>query len=213
MTLGTTTPLPRPRQVFLALLCLLALLVFIPPRAAQASSPRGTVERLNALFTDAGTQATPVDTTQRLAQLTPDLRDIFDFWLMAKAAAGSVWPRLGRTRQDALVEAFAEFTIATYAARFNALHGANFEVVGIEQGRHDTFLVRTEGRRGNGEKIHQAYLTRAFEGRWLVVDVLLDGKFSQLAATRAEVLAVIRNQGFKSLLRLLRQKTQELRGS
>lgn len=203
----------RARRILQALLGLLAMLFCTVPQIGQASSPQGTVERLNAVFVTAKQTAGQPGASGRAARLSTDLREIFDYWLMAKAAVGPIWQRLDRGQRDALVAAFTEFNIAAYTARFAQAHDEAFEVVGIEQGKRGTVLVRSEIRRADGGKFEQAYLTRAYNGRWRVVDVLVDGKFSQLAVTRSEYRSVIKYHGFEQLLRLLRQKTQELHDS
>jgi hypothetical protein len=47
---------------------------------------------------------------------------------------------------------------------------------------------------------------------WRIVDVLPDGRFSELARQRAEFSAVLRDGGFPALVASLEGKLQELEG-
>ena len=61
-----------------------------------------------------------------------------------------------------------------------------------------------------GEAIEINYLLKTAKGRWRVVDVFLDAKYSELAMKRSEYRSVIKNAGFDELIRSLDQKIADL---
>ena len=50
------------------------------------------------------------------------------------------------------------------------------------------------------------YLTRPRDGEWRIIDVFLDARFSELARMRADYTAVIKRQGFDSLIETIEAK-------
>jgi phospholipid transport system substrate-binding protein len=101
-------------------------------------------------------------------------------------------------------------SIATYAARFDGYGGERFEVLGEAPARRKTVLVRNHLVGNDGEAVAIDYLLKAAEGRWRVVDVYLDGKYSELALKRSEYGSVIKNHGVEVLIRSLDEKAAKL---
>ncbi len=64
--------------------------------------------------------------------------------------------------------------------------------------------------KNNGEAVAINYLLKTAEGRWRVVDVFLDAKYSELAMKRSEYGSVIKNAGFDELIRRLDEKIAKL---
>ncbi len=59
---------------------------------------------------------------------------------------------------------------------------------------------------GRRDAIEINYLLRNFGGRWRVVDIFLDAKYSEMAMKRSEYSAVVSNHGFDSLIQKLEEK-------
>jgi len=206
-----TSPAHYKARIILAVLGLAFLLGMMAGPAA-AAGPSQIVQRLNASLLAVMQEAETLGYQGRFARLTPDLVRIFDFPAMAKAAVGRTWKSLDPERQRAMVEAFSAFSIGNFAKRFDGFSGERFEVLGEEPGNRGKIVVRNRIVKANGEAISIDYLTRMKAGQWRVVDILLDGRQSELASRRAEYAAIIERDGFDHLLRSLQNKVTESGG-
>ncbi len=180
--------------------------------AARAAEPTPTaiVERLNAVLIEVMQGAEALGFQGRYARLAPVLSATFNFPWMARISAGRHWRALDEATRSRFVEAFGNMSIATYAARFDGYGGERFEVLGAAPARRKTVLVRNHLVKSDGETVAIDYLLKAAEGRWRVVDVFLDGKYSELALKRSEYGSVIKNHGMEVLIRRLDEKGAQL---
>ncbi len=195
----------------LAALLLLCVAGFGPGAARAAEpAPSEIVERLNAVLIEVMQGAEALGFQGRYARLAPVLSAVFDFPLMARISAGRHWRALDEATRGRFVEAFGNMSIATYAARFDGYGGERFEVLGEAPARRKTILVRNHLVKSDGEAVAIDYLLKANQGRWRVVDVFLDGKYSELALKRSEYGSVIKNHGVEVLIRSLDEKAAEL---
>ncbi len=180
--------------------------------AARAAGPTPTevVERLNAALIEVMREADALGFQGRYERLAPVLSAAFDFPLMARISAGKHWRTLDEVLRGRFVAAFGKSSIATFAARFDGYGGERFEVLGEQPGRRKTVLVRNRLIKSDGEAVAIDYLFKSGAEGWRVVDVLLDGKFSELALKRSEYGAVIKNDGIEALIRGLDKKAARL---
>ena len=178
-------------------------------RAAEPT-PSAVVERLNAVLIEVMQGAEALGFQGRYARLAPVISATFDFPLMARISAGRHWRALDQVVRGRYVTAFGNMSIATYAARFDGYGGERFEVLGEAPGRRKTVLVRNQLVKSDGEAVAIDYLLRATKGGWRVVDVFLDGKYSELALKRSEYGSVIKNHGVAALIQSLDQKAAKL---
>jgi phospholipid transport system substrate-binding protein len=194
------------------LLAVFLLLSFAGTGAAPAAEPTPSevVERLNTTLIEVMKGADSLGFQGRYERLAPVLSTTFDFPLMARVSAGRRWRDLDAATREGYLAAFGKVSIATYAARFDGYGGERFEVLGEEPGRRQTVVVRNRLVKSDGEAVAIDYLLKASEGRWRVVDVFLDGKYSELALKRSEYGAVIKNHGVAALIRSLGEKSAKL---
>jgi len=132
---------------------------------------------------------------------------------MTRLVVGLPWRNLPGDQQQALVDAFSDFSIATYANRFRDFSGERFvvepTVTPLPSG---DALVHTRLFTGDGETVQLDYLMRENSGSWQIIDVFLTGTISELAARRSEFSSVLRQDGAAALIELLKKKTAELSG-
>jgi len=180
--------------------------------AARAAGPTPTevVERLNAALIEVMQEADALGFQGRYERLAPVLSAAFDFPLMARISAGKHWRTWDAVLRARFVAAFGNTSIATYTARFDGYGGERFEVLGEQPGLRKTVLVRNHLVRNDGTTVAIDYLLKATEGYWRVVDVYLDGKYSELALKRSEYGAVIKNDGVEALIRGLGDQAARL---
>ena len=200
----------RPFPLFLAAGLVLCLCWPLPPAAAAEEAPSDIVGRLNAVLMEGMQQADELGFSGRYDRLAPVLSEAFNFSLMARISVGRHWRKLENSDRDRLVDVFGRLSIATFAARFDGYSGERFEVLGENPALRKAILVRNRLIKNDGEAVEINYLLKTAKGRWRVVDVFLDAKYSELAMKRSEYGAVIKNAGFDELIRRLNEKIATL---
>ncbi|MFO1035388.1 MAG: ABC transporter substrate-binding protein [Geminicoccaceae bacterium] len=179
--------------------------------AAGPDQPQAVVERLQSALLEAMKQAKTLGYEGRYGILAPVLRDTYDFAFVARISAGPFWARWSDMQRQQLTDAVAEMSIATYASRFDGFSGERFETLGEGPGPRDTTVVKTRIVRPNDSPVPLDYVLSPTGDSWRIVDVLLDGKFSELAKQRAEFGAILKNDGLPELLDRLAQRVQQMR--
>ncbi len=153
----------------------------------------------------------------RRQTLGPVLRTIFNFPAMAQAAVGQYWGQMNEVERQELLEVFEEFSVATYADRFNRYAGQRFETLGEKPAPRSAVWVRTrlvipaDAEHPEGRTVNLNYLVRDFgtEG-WRIIDVFLGGAVSEMATRRSEYTSVIRREGVAALIETLASKARAL---
>ncbi len=196
------------RNVWAALLLLAALLPHGPaPRAAETAS--ATVAQLNEALLSVMKAADKLDYQGRFERLAPELEAAFDFPVMARIALGPHWNALGSDQQTAFVRAFTDYSIGVFAKRFDGYSGERFDILGEAPARRDTVLVRNQIVKGDGEAIAINYLAKPSDdgSDWRIVDTILGGTASELAARRSEYSSIVEKNGIVALIDALKDKT------
>lgn len=204
--------LPRRRLLLAPLAAAVLAVVPLAAPVAGEAGPAVQVKTVDAALLDAMKRAKELGFEGRYKLLEPVLSQAFDFAYMAEISVGRYWKKLDDAQKQALVKAFSEMSLATYAARFDGYSGEKFEVGDMRDGPRGTKLVSNRLIKSDGEAVPLNYLLRQEDnGGWRIIDVLLEAKYSELATKRSEYTSVIDNQGFDKLLQLLGDKAAELR--
>jgi phospholipid transport system substrate-binding protein len=149
----------------------------------------------------------------RYDKLAPAVHQAFDLPLMARLSVGPQWAGIPAEQQQQIVAAFSEFSIATYASRFDDFSGEKFEVdPNAAPSGSSGVIVRSKLVKSDGEPIQLDYLMRDGAAGWQIVDVYLSGTVSELATRRSEFSSVIRRGGAEALVDALQKKVAQLRG-
>jgi phospholipid transport system substrate-binding protein len=145
--------------------------------------------------------------------LEPQIRLDLNLPLMTRLVLGPPWRTLSPEQQQQMVDAFSEYSIATYANRFSSYSGERFSVDPTPTRRENgDVIVRTQLKTNDPEPVRLDYLMRESGGRWQIIDVFLSGTISELAARRSEFSSVLRQGGAAALIDMLRKKAAELSG-
>ncbi|HEY8612165.1 MAG TPA: ABC transporter substrate-binding protein [Roseomonas sp.] len=195
------------RRLFLAL----AAAMSAPRLALAQASPGEVVERFHATLIEVMRNARQLGVRGRFDRLRATMEAAFDLPAMTRIAVGPSWTRMTPEQQAQLVQAFSEWSIATYASRFNGYSGESFAISGETTLQSGDRLVRTTLNRVNDAPVQLNYLMRpGANGGWRIVDVYLTGTISELASRRSEFAAVLREGGAERLVGELRRRTAEL---
>ena len=180
---------------------------------AQQGAPSAVVEGFHAALLDCMRNARALGPRGRERRLRPAMQAAFDLPAMARIAVGPPWTGLAEGERHALVAAFSDWVVATYASRFDGFSGESFATAGESALRNGDRLVRTQLLRPGDSPVQLNYLLRGGgDGRWRVVDIYLDGTVSELASRRAEFTALLREGGAEKLATELRRRTGALLG-
>jgi phospholipid transport system substrate-binding protein len=188
-------------------LCIAAL--GAAPLHAQVSAAQ-PVEQLHAALLDVMRQARALGVQGRFNRLRSVMEASFDLPAMTRIAIGPAWTGIAREQQVSLVQAFSEWSIATYANRFNGFSGESFTTEGESELRNGDRLIRTLLNRPGNSAVKLNYLMRGSSGTWRIVDVYLTGSISELASRRADFAALLAEGGPARLAAELRRRSAAL---
>lgn len=183
--------------------------------SATSGSVQDVVQRLNTTLLDVMQSADALGYEGRYRKLDPALRASFDFAFMTKIAVGRAWRDLDEQQRAALVERFGRMSIATFAARFDGYSGERFDIRGEKPGPRDTIIVDDQIIRPDEPPVGLNFvLKEQTDGKsdpsWRIIDVMLDGKYSELARQRAEFSSVLKNGGYDELIAVLDERIASL---
>lgn len=194
--------LRHPGRVLVALM----LLLFVSTGAAAqpaASGPSAVIQRLDDTLLDVMRNAQRLGYQGRYQRLAPVLTEVYNFPAMAQLAVGPEnWNNFTPEQRQRFIDAFTRMSISTYAARFDGYSGESFRIISEEPQRGGV-LVKTQLVRPADEPVALNYVMRQFDGRSRIIDVFLEGTFSELSRYRAEYTSVLRRQGYDALINQL----------
>lgn len=189
----------------------LLLLALLAPLAARAqASPAAVIEGFHATLLEVMRNAQRLGIRGREQRLRPAMEQAFNLEAMTRISIGPPWTQLQAAERQALIRAFSDWSIATFAHRFDGWSGESFQVQGENALQSGDRLVRTQLVRPRDEPVALNYLMREFGGAWRVVDVYLSGTVSELASRRAEFTTLLRDGGAPRLEAELRRRTETL---
>lgn len=190
----------------------LASLAARPARAQPAASAVAVVEGFHAVLLQIMREAGTLGVRGRAERLGPAMLSAFDLPAMTRIAVGPPWTTMTPDQQAALYRAFIDWSVATYASRFDGYSGETFTTAGDSTTRSGDRMVRTLlNRVGGAAPVPLNYLLRQAPGQdWRIVDVYLNGTISELASRRSEFTGLLNDGGPDALAAELRQRTARL---
>ena len=196
----------------LTIIALVGLFSFGQTALSHAETQASFVVRsFYAQLTNAMKQGDQLGFSGRYRKLDPAVRAAFNLPLMAKVSVGSSWVNASPQEQKELVEAFSDFSVASYASQFVRDDGVKFSVTDEKPGEDGSVVVESVLQPQTGDPVALNYLMRLDnQGKFRIVDVYLNGTISELATRRAEFSSIARRDGIEALVNSLGQKSKEL---
>lgn len=185
----------------------IALIFFLGMQSfanADETPAAAVVETLHAALLKIMQDADTLGYAGRVETITPVLAQSFDFETISRIVTGRAWNELEAAERAEFETLFARLSAATYASNFSSFSGERFETRSSEAKR-DNMLVKTVLVKGDGDPVTLDYLLRKSDGMWRIVNVIAEG-VSDLSLKRADYTAVIKNEGFNSLITQLNGK-------
>ena len=204
--------LPNSRALLRLALASIALALGLG-QAAVASEVTTPVEQLHAGLMAIMQAGKTAPFRQRYDMIAPVIGRTFDLELILRQVIGPRLAALPPDQRAAVGDAFRRYTIASYVANFDTYAGQRFEVAPVVRAAGSDRVVETQIAAASGQGYVLAYVMRQESGGgWKVVDVLVDGAISRVAAQRSEMRSMLADSGGAGLLVGLRQKTADLSG-
>jgi phospholipid transport system substrate-binding protein len=189
---------------------LAGILALAPVAHAGDGAPTAVVRRFNDTLLSIMKDGQSLGYAGRFKRLQPVMQETFDIPLMAEKVLGSQWKGLSEADQARWRELFAEFTVANYAANFDAFTGQQFEILGEEASANDTVLVKSVVKSPGHEDVELTYRLHQAGGGWRIMDVFLKGTVSELALRRSDYSSVLERDGFGGLATVLQSRIADL---
>ncbi|MEQ9639532.1 MAG: ABC transporter substrate-binding protein [Alphaproteobacteria bacterium] len=201
------------RRAFVAGLAALAFTAATPAQAKVEAEARQFIEQLAQSTVDvvADRDASPATRTERLSHL---LNRGFDTEVISRFVLGRHWRDASESERREFVALFHDYTVASYARRFEAYAGHRLEVTdardqGGERGRIKV-LVSSQLLRPTGAPVKVDWRVRQTAEGWRIYDVVVEG-VSMVLTQRSEFSSVIlRGGSIQGLLDQLRARTAQL---
>lgn len=186
-----------------ALALALAILAFVPARAADPGADR--IQSFYGTLVDTMKRGPQLGMQGRYRALEPAVDAAFDIPAMIQFIVGPGWTGMKDSDRNSLTAAFRRMTIANYAANFSAFNGEQFNVDPQVQQRGPDKLVQTTLVPRGQKPVPLIYRMRESSGSWKIIDVFLNGYVSELAMRRSDFAATLAKGGAAALVTKMNQ--------
>jgi len=187
---------------------LLAALVWIAsltPLAGASNGPREVIESTVAAVLGVlrDSQLSDAERHQRIETIA---YGVFDFPTVSRLVLARNWKRFDEPQRKAFVQEFKFLLAINYRSRFDGYAGEEVELLGDRAEPRGDVTVRTRLTGGENDGINIDYRLREGDGRWLVIDVVVEG-ISIVSNYRDQFKAVLSGgKGPDDLLEKMREK-------
>lgn len=187
-------------------------LAFLGPAAAADAAPAAVIENFHGTLIEVMKEGKSLGIKGRYQRLAPEIDQAFHLEAIIQIAVGSSWKTATEAQKKDLTAAFRKFSISTYAHQFKSHSGQSFVTVGEKPGPQESQLVDTRLVRVNDDPVDLTYVMKNLQGRWAIVDVVVEKGISQLARQVSEYRRTLKTDGVEGLTRSLNDKAAELIG-
>jgi phospholipid transport system substrate-binding protein len=180
------------------------ILHFFSVKAEQAGIA-DLIKTFNATLIESMKRSKELGYSGRYKLLEPVIKNSFALPYMARISLGRYWKTLNEEEQSLFLKTYTDWSIASYAGRFNDYSGEKFEVVSESKPVKGIVTVISTLTQPKNEDVEFYYQLRNIEGTWHIVDIQISG-VSQLALTRSQFVSVMGKKGFHELISILKNK-------
>lgn len=146
---------------------------------------------------------------QREARFRGLLSRDFDLYFIGRFVLGRYWRAATPDQQSAYVSLYGEYLLQIYSARLGGYTGEALTVVGARQANDKDIVVSTKLVRPSGPPVLADWRVRATDGRYRVIDIIVEG-VSMAVTQRSEFASVVRREGIDGLLAILSARTTKI---
>jgi phospholipid transport system substrate-binding protein len=130
----------------------------------------------------------------------------FDIPFIGRFVIGRYWRGATSEQRGDYMALYSEFFLNTYTSTLGESDGQTFVVTGARAANAKDVVVRSLLNRAGGQPFVTDWRVRNFNGRYRVIDVMVEG-ISLALTQRSEFASVARRGGLDGLLATLRART------
>ncbi len=178
----------------------------------QAAAESGGASRF---IRDLGDQAIQVLQTpgltleQREGRFRDILRQGFNVDFIGRFVIGNHWRKASAQQKADYQQLFGEYILQTYASRFGGYAGERLAIAEEKPAGKTDVVVRTRIDRPSGSPINADWRVRVTDGRYGIIDVMVQG-VSMALTHRQEFSGLIKKNGLDGLIQLLSARVGKL---
>ncbi|MBW7851118.1 MAG: ABC transporter substrate-binding protein [Rhodospirillales bacterium] len=190
------------------------LLVGGQPARADTASEAGRFIQDLADTAIATAAAGNISETERVDRFRRLFVSAFDLPEIARFVLGRYWRTATPAQQQRFLELFREITVLTWSRRFQDYGGETLDVINVAaDGEQGMFVESRINRMAGGQAIPVTWRLRRREGRFQIVDIIVEG-VSMAITHRSEYTSAVRSNGgdLDGLLTAMANKIDVLRG-
>ena len=167
--------------------------ILVEPAAANDDDPVAFVQSLGqraiALLSDESLSA-----AERKSVFRELLIDRFDMPSIGRLVMARYWRQMTAAQRDVFGPLFEDFVVTTYSRRLDAYSGEQLTLGRARKAGKKVTAVGSQVTRGQGQPVDVDWMLRRNDGRWYVIDVVIEG-VSMVISQRSEFATVISQQG------------------
>lgn len=197
-------------RLYILFLSMFAVAIVVPFSAnAMQPAPSQTINNLNAALLQSMKRASELGFEGRYRLLSPVIKDTFALSQTARLVAGGYWKTFSEEERNIYLKTYTEWTVATYAGRFDDYSGEQFRLIAESISDRDKATVTSSLIESNREEVEFNYQLQRMEGAWRIVDVQIMN-VSQLALTKSQFLSILGFKGFNGLISMMNGKIKDM---
>ncbi len=195
------------RLLSAASLAVMGLLLTVSAPAKAEDSPSLVVQRtgdaVTAVLADAGQSV-----GQKRHGVEAIVYEQFDFVTLSRLVLGRNWKQLSPEQQTQFVEEFRRHLSVTYSKNIGDYKGEKPVVTADRKESDGDWTVKSKIVRPGAEDVAVDYRLRQSDGRWKVIDVIVEG-VSLVANFRSQFQEIVSKDGAPKLIDMLREKNSK----
>ncbi len=146
---------------------------------------------------------------ERYNLLEKVITNYFNTPLISRVILSRYWKSIDEKAQADFIDMFNRLTISTYVDRFDSYDGESFNNLTIEPMKKNRFMVKTELTQNDDKPVSFNYIVQNDNEEWKIISVIANG-INDLSLKRAEYSSVIKDRGYDSLVKSLKEKISDL---
>jgi phospholipid transport system substrate-binding protein len=176
--------------------------------ASVTEDVKKTVDRVVSIVSDDNLKK-PRNEAKRRAALKSAISGIFDYGEMAKRSLGVNWKGRSKAEQKEFVDLFATLLENSYAGKIESYE--NQKIVYDKESIDGNYAeVKSRIVTAKRDEYTLDYRLMKEGSRWMVYDVVIEG-VSLVSNYRSQFNKIITSQGYGSLVKKLRAKSDEIK--
>lgn len=199
-----------------AVVCVMVQPVFAQEADTTESADIRSAEQTIAIFTDALMQSVDSENRpsfdERTAIMYEAVAVAFDLRFIARATVGRLsWDDWTDEQKDVYTELLQQYQASVLASRFEPGASPVFVIEKVTDAPRNTKIVSTRIERSDKDAVSIDYRMVNRDGIWLVADIYLDSRISEVAVRRSEYSATLRAEGYGGLIAAITSQIETMR--